>query len=105
MAGLTLKDRLVKRIKQIPERIFGLTDDVRGIVLHDVSKFRDAATVDNPTGLRGLVKLYLDFGTKLICRAGSPVRFPMEGIQASMRYIHQPGESSTQRRLLPHKAW
>ena len=81
----------------------GLTNDVRGIVLYYVSDFRNVAAVDDPTGLRGLVKLLSDFCTEFVCGAGSPVWSPMEGIQADVRYIQQLGESSTQRRLPPHQ--
>ena len=81
-----------------------LTYDVRGIVLYEVSKFRGVATVNDPTSVRSLVKLCLDFVTELICGTGLPVRPPMEGIQTDMRNIQQPGESCSQRSLLPRKA-
>jgi len=79
-----------------------LTDDIRGIVLDDVPDFRDVAAVDDLTGFCGLVEFLLDFCTEFVCGAGSPIRSPMEGIQADVRYIQQLGESSTQRRLPPH---
>ena len=66
-----------------------LTDDVCGVVPYEGSEFREVATVDDPTGLCGIVKPFLDFCTKFLCRAGSPVWPPVKGIQADMRYIQQ----------------
>lgn len=77
------------------------TDDVRGIVLDEISNFRGVATINNPTGLCRLVEPFLDFRTEFVRGAGSPAWSPMEGIQADVRYIQQPGEPSTQRRLPP----
>ena len=77
----------------------GLTDDVCGVVPHEGSKFHEVATVDDPTGLRGLVEFFLDLRAEFLCGAGSPVWPPVEGIQADMRYIQQLRESSAQRGL------
>jgi hypothetical protein len=60
------------------------TDDVSGVVFHEGSELRDVATVDDPTGLRVLVKLFLDFRTEFLCGKGSPVWFPVNGIQADV---------------------
>ena len=78
-----------------------LTDDVRGIVLDEGPDLRGVATIDDPTGLCVLIEPFLDFRAEFVCGTGSPVRFPMEGIQVDMRYIQQLGEPSTQRRLPP----
>ena len=56
---------------------YGLTDDIRSIILNYASKFRGVAAVDDPTGLCGLIELCLDFRTEFICGAGSPVLSPM----------------------------
>lgn len=58
----------------------GLTNYVRGVVFYEVSEFRDVATVDDPTCLCGLVELFLNFCTELVCGAGLPVRSPVEGV-------------------------
>jgi len=104
MVGPTLGDRSATRRKRVPEKICGLTDDIRSIVLYEVSNFRGIAPVDYPTGLRHLVELLLDFRTEFVCGAGPPVRTPMNGIQADVRYVQQLGESTAQRRLTPRKA-
>ena len=78
--GSNPKGRLARGRRRLLERMCGLTDDVRSIVLHDVADFRDVAAIYDPTGLCGLVELFLDFHTKLVCGAGSPVRSPMDGI-------------------------
>ena len=81
------------------------TDDICGIVFDEVSNFRRIAAIHDPTGLCGLVEPFLDFRTEFVCGACSPVRSPMEGIQAGMRYIQQLGESTTQRRLPSRQGW
>lgn len=70
------------------------TDDIRGIILDEVSNFGGVTAIDDPTGLCGLVELFLDFRTEFVCGAGSPVWSPMEDIQVDMWYIQQLGEPS-----------
>ena len=84
--GLALRNWLVKG-RNRPGEIGELTNDVRSVVLYEVSDFRGVAAVDDPAGLCRLIESFLDFCAEFVCGAGLPVRLPMEGIQAGMRYI------------------
>lgn len=90
---------LIKERETISGATRGLTDDVRGFGFREVSDLREVATVDDPTGLCSVVKLFLNLRTKFVCGAGLPVGPPVENIQVDVRYIQQLGESNAQSRL------
>ena len=85
--GSNPKEPVSEGGKRHPGETRELTDDVRGVVLDNVPKFRDVAAVNDPTSHCGLVELRSVFGAKFVCGTSSPVRSPMEGIQGDMWYI------------------
>ena len=84
MNGGSSPESLVsKRREHVPESDHILADGACGILLYEVSDLRGVAAIHDPAGLRGFIKICMDFRTKFIRRAGSP----MQDTQAGMRYI------------------
>ena len=88
MNGGSSPESLVsKRREHVPESDHILADGACGILLYEVSDLRGVAAIHDPAGLRGFIKICLNFCTKFICRVCLPIRPPTQGTQAGMRYI------------------